>query len=56
MVTHIMHHQYQERVLYITLIFVSWLKISDKQTTFRNSECNAWKKHQVGSLNDAHYK
>lgn len=37
MVTHIMHHQYQEGVLYITLIFVSWLKISDK-TTFRNSE------------------
>lgn len=39
-VTHIMHHQYQERVLYITLIFfVSQLKISNKQTTFRNREC-----------------
>lgn len=29
-VTHSVHHQYQERVLYVTLIFVSWLKISDK--------------------------
>jgi len=39
-VSHVMHHQYQERVLYVTLISVSWLKISDKQTTLRNSECD----------------